>query len=88
VEQCSTTNIGPRAPIAPPIYLAAREGGPTTIDDRRPDQGAGFGKLGITFPHQGDLIPNILLIDLHTSYSTFISIIHSFKNQYIGHTVS
>jgi hypothetical protein len=63
-EHCSTIIVGLRAPAAAPIYLVLCEEGAIDTYGRHPDQSAGLGnrgspsRPGITFPDQGDHIPN------------------------------
>jgi hypothetical protein len=57
-----TVNVGSRAPACPPFIVALRERGPTTVQGKRPDQGAN--RIGF---QSGDHIPNIIPLDLHIS---------------------
>jgi hypothetical protein len=62
-----------------PYYLALHEGGPQPYMAGAPDQGERFGNPGITFPNQGDHIPNRTPLGDNPSWSGTGGVTPGFK---------
>jgi hypothetical protein len=88
---CSMTNIGLRALVAP-FFIWNCAKGAHNHEQLAPLIRACDGDRllcrGFPSPTWRDHIPYILSLDLYISNLNFNSTIHSFTNQYIGHTTS